>query len=227
MDRKLSEYQLILFDMDGTLYFQRPLQFHMGLKMLSACTSLRGLQEIKIVLCFRRLRENWNKEQESGGADMDGGQYAVAAEKLGLQPEEVQRCVQKWIYDKPLEIIRKYRDDRLAELVQNLFESGKKIAIYSDYPAEEKRDALQLPKVACFYGGQKEIGCMKPNPKGILKIMAQYQIQRPKEVLIIGDRMSRDGQASINAGADFLILKKYKFQRKSQYKTLIYADSNL
>ena len=55
MKRALTDYQLILFDMDGTLYFQRPLQFHMGMKMAASCLSRQGLKEMIIILKFRRF----------------------------------------------------------------------------------------------------------------------------------------------------------------------------
>lgn len=224
MGKKLSTYKLIIFDMDGTLYFQRPLQLHMGMKMLFACASPKGLKEMKIVLRFRKMREHWKGAQEKEDAsDIDHAQYRELARELGLRPEEIEKIIHKWIYHKPLEIIEKYRDDKLAELIKTLVKQKKKVVIYSDYPAEDKRNALKLPDIDCFYGGQREIACMKPDPKGIATILSHYQIQNPKEALMIGDRMSRDGQAAINAGIDFFILKRHRFQRRSQYKTLFSA----
>lgn len=220
MNRNINEYKLILFDMDGTLYFQRPLQIHMALKMLLSCLKPGGMREINIVLKFRKLREHWNAAA-SADTDIDQEQYAHLATHLNIDIAEVEQAVQKWIYEKPLSIICKYRDNTLFEIIKKYHLQNKQVVIYSDYPATDKRDALALPSIPCFYGGQKEIGCMKPNPDGIIYIMSSYQISNSADVLMVGDRMSKDGQAAILAGADYLILNKFKFQRKKQYALLL------
>ena len=221
MKRTLTDYQLILFDMDGTLYFQRPLQFHMGMKMAASCLSRQGLKEIMIILKFRKLREHWQKSaQIHDNIDIDHAQYSELAASCNVSAEAIERIVQKWIYEKPLDILRKYRDDKLLALIESLTNQKKQVVIYSDYPAQDKRNALQLPPLPCFYGGQPEIGCMKPDPKGILTIMSHYNIQNPSDVLMIGDRESKDGRAASAAGTDYLILKRYKFLRSRQYKEL-------
>ena len=222
MNRKLEDYQLILFDMDGTLYFQRPLQLHMGIKMILSCFHRQGLKEMTIIFKFRKLREQWQSSALSdNNMDIDHAQYQKLADSCKVSANEIERIVQKWIYQKPLEILRKYRDDRLFAICGLLSGQGKQLAIYSDYPAENKRDALEFPPIPCFYGGQPEINCMKPDPKGLLNIMSYYDIQNPSDVLMIGDRQSKDGRAASAAGTDCLILKRYKFQRKGQYKELL------
>lgn len=221
MRKTLANYQLILFDMDGTLYFQRPLQFHMGIKMAASCLSRQGFKEIMIVLKFRKLRENWQKSaQIHDNTDIDHAQYSKLAASCKVSADEIERIIQKWIYEKPLDILCKYRDNRLLALIESLTVQKKQVAIYSDYPAEDKRSALQLPPIPCFYGGQPEINCMKPDPKGILTIMSHYNIQNPSQVLMIGDRESKDGRAASAAGTDYLILKRFRFLRKKQYKEL-------
>lgn len=220
MQLNSNKYQLILFDMDGTLYFQRPLQIHMGLKMLAACISPGGLREMILVLKFRKLRENW-MESSVINTDLDQAQYAALSAQTGVPVSQIEAAVQKWIYDKPLEIIGRYRDNTLAEIIKKYHLQNIQVAIYSDYPALDKRDALKLPPIPCFYGGQENISCMKPHPKGLQTIMTHYGITTPSKVLMVGDRQSKDGQAAIAAGTDYLILKKHKFQRKKQYHSLL------
>lgn len=221
MKKQLTEYQLILFDMDGTLYFQRPLQFYMGIKMLISCLSRQGLKEMIIILKFRKLREHWSKTMYSNNnANIDHAQYSELANFCKVSTNEIERIVQKWIYEKPLDVLYRYRDNKLLVLIESLIIQKKQLAIYSDYPATDKRNALQLPPIPCFYSGQPEIGCMKPDPRGIMTIMSHYNIQNPSDVLMIGDRENKDGKAASAAGTDYLILKRYKFQRNKQYKEL-------
>lgn len=221
----MNEYDLIIFDMDGTLYFQRPLQIHMALKMVFSCLKPGGFSEIMTILKFRKLREHWNTladrditAQEDD--DIDNAQYAYLSAQTGISAQTISGTVQKWIYDKPLSIICKYRDHTLFEIIKKYHLQKKQVVIYSDYPATDKRDALKFPAIPCFYGGQEEIECMKPDPKGISYIMSVYGITDPSRVLMIGDRFSKDGQAAISAGVDYLILKKHKFQRRKQYPLL-------
>ena len=230
MQKKWTDYQLILFDMDGTLYFQRPLQIHMGLKMLFSCITPGGFREMMTVLKFRKLREHWESSSLNNKADLtdvtlsdealDKAQYQALAGQMSISAEEIEKAVQKWIYQMPLALLMRYRDHKLAEILKK-YHLQTQVAIYSDYPATDKRDFLNLADVPCFYGGQKEICAMKPDPKGLRTIMEAYHIDNPSDVLMIGDRFSKDGQAAINAGCDYFILKKYKFQRGKQYRALL------
>ena len=216
MKKRLSEYRLVLFDMDGTLYFQRPLQLTMGIMMVkSALCEKGGFSELFTVLKFRKLRENWSDTDE-----IDTKLYEVLAKERSISIEQAEECVQKWIYAMPLNYLRRFRDDKLAEIVQSLKDKGIQTVIYSDYPTTEKQTTLEMADIPGFYGGQPEIGALKPDPKGILHIMKHYGIEDKSAVLMIGDRMSKDGQAALLAGVDYLILKKYKGMRKKQYKNL-------
>lgn len=226
MKKMINDYKLIIFDMDGTLYFQRPLQIHMALKMVLSCLKPGGLSEVMTVLKFRKLREHWDTLADKDtisqtDVNMDNAQYAHLSAQTGIPTETIAKAVQKWIYDEPLNIICNYRDHALFEIIKKYHLSEKQVVIYSDYPAIDKRDALKLPAIPCFYGGQKEISCMKPDPKGLTYIMSVYGITDPSEVLMVGDRQSKDGHAAISADTDYLILKKHKFQRNKQYRLLL------
>ena len=213
----LEQYQLILFDMDGTLYFQRPLQIHMALKMLLAALKPGGLRELQIVLKFRKLREHWQENLP----DLDRAQYEALSEQTAVPAADIEAIIQKWIYQAPLEIMMRYRDHKLAEIIKKYHLQNKQVAIYSDYPAIDKRNSLELPPIPCFHGGQAEIGCMKPHPVGLQCIMAHYGIKDPSSVLMVGDRQSKDVLAALAAGTDCIILKKHKFQRTKQYNALL------
>ncbi len=217
MKKKWNDYKLYIFDMDGTLYFQRPLQLYMGFSMLLGCLRPGGLKELRLVLQFRKQREKWQCAESS---DLDKVQYTQLGEKWHINSKIVEEIIQKWIYEKPLKILLRFRDRQLTEEVHRLKSLGKAVAIYSDYPATDKRKALLLPEIPCFYGGQEDIGVMKPDPKGIKVIMEYMKIENTDEILMVGDREDRDGQAAKNAGVDFLIVKKYRPGRKKQLDKL-------
>ncbi len=217
MNRSLREYQLVLVDMDGTLYYQRPLQLMMGCVMLrNALLKKEGISELITVLKFRKMREHCADTDE-----IDAKLYKALSKERHLSAEEAEEMIQKWIYRMPLSYLYRYRDEKLQQLLAELQKKGVQTAVYSDYPTEEKQKVLGIAKMPGFYGGGQEIGCLKPDPRGILYIMHKYGIEDKSRVLMIGDRMSKDGWAAQSAGVDYLILKKHKWLRKKQYQQLL------
>ncbi len=216
MKKKISEYRLVLVDMDGTLYYQRPLQITMGLWMIkNAVSTKEGLQELMTVLKYRRMREHF-KEAE----DIETKLFQALADEQKMSLMQAERIIQKWIYELPLSCLPRFKDEELIKRLQFLKEKGIRTVIYSDYPTTEKQKALEITDFAGFFGGQKEIDALKPNPEGIFYIMNRYAVLDARDVLMIGDRKSKDGQAAISADVDYLILKKNKYSRKKQYKNL-------
>ncbi len=62
----------------------------------------------------------------------------------------------------------------------------------------------------------ERLGELKPSPKGLNLIMQDHGYTGD-DILMIGDRMSRDGMAAVNAGCDYLILPKSPAKRKRLY----------
>ena len=207
-----KNYDLIIFDMDGTLYFQRPLQIHMAFLLLANMLRhpLDGFFVIRTLQVFRHCRN-----QMKGLAVSDSYRYSLtqAAQQLHRSESEINTIIQKWMFTIPLQIINKYQDHNLIRNIKLLQSQNKKIAIYSDYPAEQKSRAIGLSDIPCHDAADPLIDCMKPNPKGIRHIMQLYDICDPKKVLMVGDRKSLDGMAAKAAGTDYMILPKSYLRR--------------
>ncbi len=217
MAKKITEYALVLVDMDGTLYFQRPLQIRMGCGMVvSALTQKGGFSELLTVLRFRRMRENFAEQ-----GNVDEKLYERLAKKQKKPQEQVEQIIRKWIYERPISHIPSFRDKRLIQIMAQLKASEIPVVIWSDYPTDDKKKALGMAAFPGCYNGQEEIGSLKPSPTGILYLMEKYGIKDAGKVLVIGDRMSKDGNAAMAAQTDFVILKKNPWQRSRQYKKLL------
>lgn len=207
--KQIEKYELFLFDLDGTLYFQRGMQLTMGLLLISRIfLGPKGLRQLKVVLSFRKMRENIEDSENA-----DTNIYNALSKKYGMNVSDIKEIIFEWIYDKPLKYIARFSDKRLIGIIKSLVALNKKVAIYSDYETVEKQKALGISDIEGFYGMQEEIKVLKPNPKGIFFIMDKFKIEDKSKVLLVGDRMSKDGQAAINAGVDYMILKKYRFNR--------------
>ncbi len=223
MNKHLAEYHAIILDVDGTLYSQPSLRFFMAIDLLKFYLShpLR-MKELFIIKKYRFVRENWaNLASESirTSFSIEEMQYTYVAEQMNTSPGHVQELILYWLHKQPLKLIAKYRDSKLIDYMKSLRENGTTIVIYSDYPAKEKLDALGICSDYVFCSSDVAINCMKPDPKAMYVILEKLH-EIPENVVMIGDRYSKDGLAAKNAGMDFVILEKFVSRRISLYQQL-------
>ncbi len=231
----LSQYELIITDMDGTLYFQRPVQLLMGMRMaFAALFSKNGRKELSAVLAFRKEREALSEESGFSGASSEETSlpgasseetslpgntsfenilYERTARKVGMSAEEAERAVKKWLYEKPVSTVGFFGDRKLIRILDRCRGNGITVVILSDYPASDKAEALGISTYPEYYSGDPAIGVLKPDPAGILYAMSDNGVTDKEKVLVIGDRDSKDGAAARAAGTDFVILRKSRLGR--------------
>lgn len=215
MKKRMSCYGLILFDMDGTLYFQRPLRLEMGARLASYyLLRPHRIKELLALKKYRQLRER------VGGAFDPVSLYEEAGQGYHMTADRTEAVIQRWMYRMPYRILKKYRDDGLWALIRILQEEGIRTAVYSDYPARGKMEALEMEFPYCFCGEDPLIRSLKPDPKGILKIMEQFDVKK-EDVLMVGDRLVKDGAAAAAAGVDYLILPSGRRKRRKMLKRIM------
>lgn len=234
MQKSIYEYKAILFDVDGTLYMQRGLRLAMA-KALAKYFLLHPshIRELLALIKYRQIREHWEDichkhfdnsltpvHNSQGLADMEMMQYQYTATKLHMTSGQVKDTVHYWMHFYPLSILARYKDKELCLLLERMREQGTVIAAYSDYPASEKLKALQIRADYVFCSSDDDINCMKPHPKAVQIILEKLDLSG-KEVLMIGDRYSKDGLAAINSGMDYLILGTSMSRRCLVYKDTI------
>lgn len=206
-----SKYDLLIFDMDGTLYFQRGMQIKMALRLISHVLSSRGgLKDLSIILKYRKLREKWDSSISVDEEKL----YRAVGDDIGVSNSRVHSVIQEWMFERPMDVVRECRDEKLVRLIAGLSGEGKKVCIYSDYPTEDKCRAVGLSEsVPQYYCGKGEIRTLKPNPSALFYIMNEYPDIPKSRVLMVGDRADRDKACADNAGIDSLILGKYRILR--------------
>ncbi len=212
LHEKLSSYSLIIFDMDGTMYFQKSMQIRMGARLVMHALFHRGgMKDMKLVLDYRKMRENWDSSKEAS----DDVFFSELSARHGVEKERVAAVISKWMFEIPMDAVASSADKDLANTVERLLYEGKKVCIYSDYPAKDKCEALGLPEdMEIFSCGDGGIGKMKPDPEGILCISKLHPDIPKNEIIMVGDRMDRDGLAAKAAGVDCVILDRFRFSRK-------------
>jgi FMN phosphatase YigB (HAD superfamily) len=193
----------VLFDVDGTLYRQRPLRLRMAVELgtLAFTRPLRAPSVWRALAEYRKAQETLRTQRN--GADA-GRQMALAAERAGMTTTDVAAIVDEWMIERPLKYLPGCSARGLVELLEFLRGKRVRLGVFSDYPATKKLEALgvrhHFSLVLC--GADPEVGAFKPNPRGFLVASTQWQLD-PSEVLYVGDRADADaaGAAAANMPA--------------------------
>lgn len=220
MSKNLFEYKAVVFDVDGTLYYQPPLRRKMAVKLCSYYLfHFWKVKDLLIVKEFRKVREHWVTNSGNGNTLVEEEQYQQVADKLKTNADRVKRVIYNWIYDFPLPYLKQYKDEKLAGIIESLKVQGIITAVYSDYPVEEKLKAMGIHVEYHFSAANEEILCLKPDPKGLKEILKKLELS-PDEVLMIGDRYSKDGLCAVGAEVDYVILPSKPSERDTVLKKL-------
>jgi putative hydrolase of the HAD superfamily len=197
----------VIFDVDGTLYRQAPLRRAMAVRLLRAhlLHPIRGLGTMRALSAYRNAQEHLRAEP--GDSDLNGAQLRYAAERTGLDPDTIAADVTRWMDTAPLELLPRFVQPDLEDLLQSLRAWGLGLGVLSDYDAGPKLDALgirgRFDVVVCAQ--QPEVSAFKPDPRGL-----QFAVDRlgvdAGDALYIGDRPDVDAVAAAAAMVPCAIL---------------------
>ncbi|MFH1139008.1 MAG: HAD family hydrolase [Pseudomonadota bacterium] len=192
----------VIFDVDGTLYDQRRLRIKMALDLARSCLFRpSGWKELLVIRTFRRTRAGL-----AGGEvqNLAAAQYQACARKLGIAPRQVEHIIEKWMFRAPLRHLGACRRPGVRDFMLLLKARGIKTGVFSDYPAREKLEALDLHPDVVLAATDPEVDRLKPDPKGLILTARRLGIPA-RECLYIGDRDDLDGAAARSAGMGCLI----------------------
>lgn len=196
-----DDIDLVIFDVDGTLYDQRRLRARMLAALLRGVVESRQLLVPQVIGSFRRHREKL-------GSDLDANfvtlQYSLTAQACGCPEKVVRQIVKEWIERRPLAHVGRCIYPGVRSLFDALAASGRKVAVFSDYPAEAKLAALGLQCPLTVSAEDGDVLRLKPHPAGLDKILRLTGVEAGRAILI-GDRFDRDWQAANSIGMKALI----------------------
>jgi len=206
---RVIKYHAIIADLDGTLYFQFPVQFCMLLNILFFClTHPFKWKEPLIVRSYRKLYANGINHLE---------RCSQLAERYNLRTCDVEQIIRNWMINRPLLYVKAFRDKKLLDFLKGVQKLDVNVIIYSDYPVVEKLKALDFIPDAAYSADDLE--CLKPSPKGLLYIIEKNKLVI-SDCLFIGDKHEKDGKCAENAGMDYFILPKSNRRRRKTYDML-------
>lgn len=208
------QIELVIFDVDGTLYGQSGLRRRMAFELAKHAVLTGDFSTPMILREFRKIREMLAiRNSRSFATD----QYLLTAKACRCTPEMVRDVVSTWIEGKPLAYLRGYRIAGIEQVFAALRQQGRKIAILSDYPVEKKLAALGLDADLIVSADDDDVLALKPNPAGIAKILGQASVSN-QSALMIGDRFETDWNASKAAGIDCLIRSRHPDPRAYTFR---------
>lgn len=215
--KSLLDYKAVIFDLDGTLYYQKPFRVRMLLYLIGhMLTHPAGVKDVFLIKKYREIREKWDEIEKKGAydeaMDLDSRQFEYVAGIKKVSAERVRKAVSFFMLEAPLKLLPKYRDEAIAALIDKLHENGVKVVVYSDYPVKDKLEALAIKADAAFTSADEAIGCMKPDPKGLGVILKTLNLSTG-DAIMIGDRYEKDGLAAEGNKMDYIIVSASEKER--------------
>ena len=195
----------VIFDVDGTLYDHTRIKFRMAMDLFMEMLHrpATGYQTLSVLRHYRKIREELAIHPLK---NISGTSLVLTALKQGCSPERVRAAVQQWMYDQPRKYLLRYRHPGIKALIRFLTENEILTAVFSDYPAEGKLDALDLKFSLVVSGEDPAVDRLKPDPAGLLLCAKRLGIC-PGDCLYIGDREDKDGECARRAGMSYMLLQ--------------------
>ena len=200
--------ELVIFDVDGTLYDQSKLRKKMLLALIGHYI-IRPWKyyDLLILYHFRKERE---KHAGYKSDNLEDAQYEWCLNKVNSSVGEVKRVIADWIFTFPNPYLSSCKYPGVAAFFEELEKKKIATAVYSDYDAAQKLQHLNLQVDLVASSTEAKINALKPLPDGLNFILSELKIQDKQKCLFIGDRFELDGACADAAGIPFLLVNKQK-----------------
>ena len=203
-----SAITAVLFDLDGTLYHQRPLRMRMAreLALFVLRRPVEGGRTARVLRAFRHAQETLRMRGVPYDEDV---QIEEAASRVGLDTRAVRAVVREWMFERPLPHLLPHRAAGSVPLLDHLAARGIRAGVLSDYAAVDKLEALGLRQrfSVVLAAGDPDVRALKPSPRGFLAAASRWGV-RPGQVLVVGDRVDADGAGAEAAGMASVIVTR-------------------
>jgi FMN phosphatase YigB (HAD superfamily) len=192
---------LVVFDLDGTLYDQGRLRAIMASLLVGETLKSCSLNTVRVLSLFREMRERLASGPTGNLLEQ---QFEMTSAECGRPVSQVRHLVQEWMERKPLRYLAGCRYSGVAEIFESLRRSGRKIAILSDYAVSDKLSALGLKADIMVSAEDADIQALKPDPKGLRKVLDVARVAIGHS-LMVGDRFDRDWEVANCVGMKAII----------------------
>jgi HAD superfamily hydrolase (TIGR01509 family) len=213
-----GKLEAIIVDVDGTLYRQDSLRTGMIKRLIRAhLTSPRlGVRTFQILRAYRREQEYLRTLAPS--ENVAALQLQHVCEQTGHDANTVRSCVERWMENEPLELLPSALHPCLVDFLDFVSGRGLLLAVFSDYPAVRKLQAMGIEKYfqVAVSAQDLDVQEFKPSPRG-LEVTLQRLGVEPSQAVYIGDRPEVDGEAARRAGMRCVIVGRSRYDRHAEW----------
>ena len=124
------------------------------------------------------------------------------------------------MHDYPLRFLKTALYPGTTEFISELKRKHKKIAVYSDYPVEQKLKVLDLEVDIQLCSTDKQIEELKPGRKALDLICSEFHCS-PEKAVYFGDRIDTDGKSAQMADIAFIKVNTEKARTGEFYRELL------
>ncbi len=136
-----ADIELVVFDVDGTLYNQRSLRMRIARDVIVHAARTRSIKLISVLRTYRHIREQLADDEAE---DFETALIAQTSSIECCPPQTVRMMADEWIEERPLLYLARCRYPGLQNLFSAFRRKKKIVGIFSDYPADAKLAALGL-----------------------------------------------------------------------------------
>ena len=195
----VAQHQLVIFDLDGTLYNKRRL----SLRML-----LHAPFDMLKMLAERKTRASM-KGLYIGAEHFTPAYFDRLARGMHTSPAKAKQWYQERYMPLMVKLIGRYQPigEWVMPFVNECKERGVKMVVLSDYThATDKLQALGIaPQHFDWVVSAPELGGLKPAKELLIKVAQQMGVAA-EQCLVIGDRQDTDGDMARATGAAFQLV---------------------
>ena len=222
------EFKAVGFDIDGTFYPKRIMIRNLILSSLP--NPFFAISYFKMRKRIRALQKNENyntsldliskealilsgKENTLLAPDIDKETLkSVSKKKAELEKKIYKKYAKQFLNIKPYKEVK--------EVFDFLNEKKIPIAIFSDFPVENKLKALGIDDKINYVFSSKDAGFLKPDIRCFEYLYENSPLSKFKksEVLYIGDSYSKDCVGAFNFGFSSILLSKKHKEFPKAYK---------
>lgn len=204
-----SEIKAIIFDVDGTLYHQGPVRLDL-LRILLSQYWLRPFEGLKILRALRAYRNALEVVRATDGfslVDQVTEQTRLACELTGFDGHFLTTSTERWMEKEPLTVLPRYTREGLLSFLELARERGIRMAVFSDYPPEDKLECLGIRTYfeLAISARDPEVRKYKPDPLGLQVTLTRLGIQT-QNAIYVGDRLETDAEAARRLGMKCVIV---------------------
>ena len=202
----MRDFEVIAFDIDGTLYPSWRLNLIIIPYVISHLSFFRHYRKVRQIL-----------HRTAPLPDFFEYQARLLSEEMKITVDDAKNLIEKYVYQGLKPFFEKIPSFKyVQEAFKNLKNAGYRLALLSDFPPEQKGNIWNLRDYCEVAFGTESLGALKPS-KYSFGVLAMKLKVKPEKILYVGNSLRYDVKGAKNAGMKTAIILPF-FRRLFRLK---------